>query len=162
MTDGTEPQSRGQASRPPPPRLPWVTAPIKVAALVLGGCITMLVLTSLVGLFVDAVWLQCLIAAVPAVGIPLVMVDRLLPKDGGSRPGLGTDVAAMVWMVTATAAVALGSSALSEPLQQQAERLDDKGMHRMAWSVRWLGAAEAPTQAQPEPEVAAVATKSDD
>lgn len=160
MTTGTEPWRLREASKNPAPPLRWLTLPVKAAGLLLGGCVTMLALMSLAGLFVDAVWLQALIAAVPAVGVPLLLVDRLLPKDGSARPGLGTDVAAVLWMGTATAAVAFGSSVMQAPLQEEATRLDQSGLHRTAWSVRWLAETDAPAATGAPPDTATVAAVS--
>ena len=118
----------------------------------------MLLLMSLVGTVVDALWLQLVLAAIVAIGLPLFIVDRLLPKDGSSRPGMGTDVAALLWMGTATAAVALGSSPLQAPLKAEAARLDSGGMHYAAWSMRWLAETDTPAPTEP----AGASTKEDD
>ena len=79
------------------------------------------------------------LAAIVAVGLPLLLVDRLLPKDGGSRPGLLTDVAALLWMGIATGAVAAGTTSMRAPLEAEAVRLDDAGMKRSAWAMRMDG-----------------------
>lgn len=144
MTTGDKPWRLDDAANQAPPRLRWVTAPVKGLALVVGGCVTMLAGISLIGTVVETVWLQMLLAAIPAVGLPLLVVDRLLPKDGSSRPGLLTDVAALLWMGTATGAVAVGTTSLQEPLQAEAVRLDDAGMKRSAWAMRWMAGVDTP------------------
>ena len=158
MTTGDKPWRLDEAAKQGPPRLRWLTAPIKGIALVVGGCVTMLAGVSLVGLLIETVWIQIVLAAIPAIGLPLLTVDRLLPKEGGSRPGLLTDVAALAWMGIATGAVAVGTTSLQGPLEAEALRLDDAGMKRSAWAMRWMAGVDTPTsvvaQAEdaPEPE----------
>lgn len=144
MTTGDKPWRLADAAKQGPTRLRWVTAPVKGLALVVGGCVTMLAGISLVGMVVQTVWIQMVLAAIVAIGLPLLLVDRLLPKDGGSRPGLLTDVAALLWMGIATGAVAAGTTSLQAPLEAEAVRLDDAGMKHSAWAMRWMAGADAP------------------
>lgn len=147
MTTPKEPWRLANAKREPPP-LSLLTVVIKALALVVGGCVTMLVLASVIGLFIETVWLQLVLAAVPAVGLPLLVVDRLLPNDGSARPGLLTDIAALLWMGCAVAAFGLGTTSLRQPLAQAATRFDDRGMTRVGWSMRWIAGVDvAQTQA---------------
>lgn len=143
--------------------LGWMTSPLKLVAFVVGAMVSVVVLMSLVGLFTDNVWIELGVAVVVMVGAPLLAADRLLPDDGSPRPGLVSDVVALMWMAGATAGVVLGSSALQGPLEQQALRFDGQGWAQAAWGTRW--AADVPTPGpetegspQDEPEATVVAT----
>jgi serine protease Do len=127
----------------PASALGWLTGPVKLVALVVGATVSIVALMSLVGLLTDNLWIELGAAVVIAVGGPLLAADRLLPKDGSSRPGLVTDVLSVSWMAGATAVVMLGTTALRSPLEQQALRLDEHGWARTAWGARWV--AEVPT-----------------
>ena len=47
-------------------------------------------------------------------------------------------------MGIATGAVAAGSTSLQGPLEVEAVRLDDAGMKRSAWAMRWMAGVDAP------------------
>lgn len=132
-----------------------LTSLVKLVALVVGGVVSVMVTMSLVGLVTDNVWIELAVALVVVVGLPLLVADRLLPRDGSARPGLVGDVLAVMWMGGATAAMALGTSALQGPLEQQALRFDEHRWARSAWATRW--AAGVPTPAS-EPVVDDAAT----
>jgi serine protease Do len=128
----------------------WAGLLVKLVALGVGGAFGLLIATSLLGLFIDAGWARVLVAVVLVVGVPLLVVDRLLPVDGSSRPGLVTDVVALMWMAVAAAVVALGPSALRPPLEQQAVRFDEAGWRRAAWVTRWVAGVPTPELVQTE------------
>ncbi len=133
-------KSDATAAAVKPPRraaFGWLTGAIKLVALGVGAGVTMVALMSLVGLGTDNLWVQAAAAAAVALLVPLILVDRLLPGDGSSRPGLLTDLMAMSWMGTATAVVALGTTAFQAPLTAQASRFEDHQWSRLAWATRW-------------------------
>ncbi|MEM9452980.1 MAG: trypsin-like peptidase domain-containing protein [Myxococcota bacterium] len=132
---------------PRPPSLRWLTGPVKLLAITLGIAVSLAVLMSLVGLWTDNLWVQLGVAAVVVAAVPLVVADRLLPKDGSARPGLVSDVLAMIWMGGATATVVLGSTLLQAPLEAQAARFDEHGLSRVAWATRWTAGAHGPADA---------------
>ncbi|MCA9707964.1 MAG: trypsin-like peptidase domain-containing protein [Myxococcales bacterium] len=110
---------------------------MKLVAIAVGVVVSVAVLMSLMGLVTQSVWIQLLVSVVVVMGVPLLVADRLLPKDGSARPGLVSDVLALLWMGGATATVALGSSVLQYPLEAQAERFEEHGWPRVAWATRW-------------------------
>lgn len=146
--------------------LRWLTGPVKLVALGVGAVISVVALMSLVGLATANVWVQLGVAVVVTGGVPLLLADRLLPDDGSPRPGLVSDVAAVTWMGTATAVLALGTSMLQGPLSEQAVRFDERGWNHVAWGTRWAAGVQAPgseapaaseaeAPAEPAPEPAA-------
>lgn len=153
-------------SAPRPPALGWLTGPVKLLSIILGIVVSVVVLMSLVGIWTDNPWIQLGVAAVVVTGVPLVVADRLLPKDGSARPGLVSDVLALMWMGGATATVLLGSTVLQSPLEAQAERFEEHGLTRVAWATRWTagvgdsaGEAEASGEAEATPDESDDATK---
>ncbi len=135
--------------------LGWSTAAVKLVALAVGAVVSIIALMSLVGLFTENVWIELGVALVVMVGAPLLAADRLLPNDGSRRPGLVTDVVAMMWMAGASAGVVLGTSALQGPLEQQALRYDAQGWARAAWGTRWVAGLTTPTASAAEQPAAA-------
>jgi serine protease Do len=141
--------------------LAWLTGPVKLVALAVGAMVSVVALMSLVGLVTDNVWIELGAALVIAVGVPLVAADRLLPNDGSPRPGLVTDVLALMWMAGATAVLVLGTTMLQGPLEQQALRFDAHGWTHAAWGTRWAASVPTPVVepvVEPSAEVA-VATE---
>lgn len=136
--------SKDSKDDPRPPSLRWLTGPVKLLAITLGIVISLAVLMSLVGLWTDNLWIQLGVAGVVVAVVPLVVADRLLPKDGSARPGLVSDVLAMIWMGGATATVVLGSTLLQGPLEAEAARFDEHGWSRVAWATRWTAGAHDP------------------
>lgn len=124
--------------------LGWLTGPVKLVAVVVGVLGSVVALMSLVGLFVQSVWVQVGAAAVVAALVPFVLADRLLPKDGSARPGLVSDVLALTWMGGTTAAVVLGTTVMQAPLTAQAARFDEQGWSSVAWATRWAAGTETP------------------
>jgi hypothetical protein len=97
------------------------------------------------GAWMDSLWGRVAIAAIILLAIPLLIADRLLPKEPGQRrPGLVRDVLGFCWAGSALAFVGLAGSLTGEPLRAEAERLDDQGHSRAAWLGRWM-AGPAPT-----------------
>jgi hypothetical protein len=134
----------------------WPTSVVKLAALAVGGTVCMVVTMSLVGLVTGNPWVALVVAVVVTIGLPLLVADRLLPDDGSARPGMVTDVTAVMWMLGATAAVALGPSALRGPLEQYALGLDAAGWVRTAWATRWAAGVPTPGPAVVEEAVVSV------
>ena len=134
---------------------------LKLGALTVGGVVTLLALSTLVGLVIETLWLQLLIAAIAAIGVPLLLADRLLPSDGSSRPGLLTDVTAMLWMATATVAFMLATTVLRAPIDRQAARWDDEGFHQTAWAMRWIGGLQTPLPVPPAAVAAPVVAQAE-
>lgn len=146
--------------RKPAPAFGWLTAAIKLLALVVGGAATLLLGTSLLGTWLDAVWLQVAIVTVVAIGVPLLLADRLLPRSGEARPGLVTDVTAMTWMGVAIAALVLGPTTLYAAFEAEALRYDAAEHHRSAWSLRWIAGIPTPEPIATEPAPAMTAAPS--
>src|SRR5262245_46703805 len=132
----------------------WLVTTIKLFALAIGGATSLLVLTSVGGLWIETLWLRASLAIVVGLALPLLVADRLLPKSGAPRPGLVSDVLALVWMGGALASWALGAGALQGTLAAEAERHDASGMPRSAWTLRWIAGVDVPTPvASPSDEV---------
>ena len=143
MDKGVDPETttpRGRA-------FGWLTGPVKLLAAMIGASVSIVLLMSVAGLWIDSVWIQLVIACAVTAGVPLVVADRLLPKDGSARPGLVSDILAMTWMGGATATLALGTTILQVPLDAQAARFDDEGWSRAAWATRWTAGVPAPDAA---------------
>lgn len=140
MDKGVDPEAttpRGRA-------FGWLTGPVKLLAAVIGASVSIVLLMSVAGLWIDSVWIQLTIATAVTAGVPLVVADRMLPKDGSARPGLVSDILAMTWMGGATATFALGTTIFQLPLDAQAARFDDQGWARAAWATRWTAGVSAP------------------
>ncbi len=140
---------------PPEDRRPfvWLTTPMKIVALFVGAVVSIVALMSLAGLWIDNLWIELGIAAVLILVVPLVLADRLLPGDGSSRPGLVSDVLAVMWMGGATTALALGTGMLAAPLTAQAARFDDHGLPHVAWATRWATGDHQAATAEPSEAV---------
>lgn len=137
-------------------RLRWFTLSLKLVALGVGGAITTLAIAAVLGALTEQLWLALSIAAVVAIVLPLVLADRLLPRSGASRPGLVSDVMASVWMIAAAVVIAIAPSRLQARLGAQAQALDDRGWHRPAWALRWIGELPTPVPVAAEPEAPSV------
>lgn len=128
-------------------RLRWFTLSLKLVALGVGGVVTTFAITAVLGAWTERLWLQLGVAVVVAIALPLVLADRLLPRSGASRPGLVSDVMASVWMIAAVVVLAIAPSRLHTRLGAQAQAFDDRGWHRPAWGLRWIGELSAPVPA---------------
>jgi len=138
-----------EAASPKRRALGWLTGPVKLLAVIIGAVGSSIALSCAVGLLTENIWVQLGVAAVVMVGVPMLLADRLLPDDGTARPGLVTDVLALLWMGGTTATFALGPSLLAAPLEAQAARFDDHGWARAAWVARWAAGATGPAAEDP-------------
>lgn len=132
-------------------RLRWFTLPLKLIALVVGGAVTTIAIAAVIGAVTERLWLQLAVAGVVVIVLPLALADRLLPRSGASRPGLVSDVMASVWMIAAAVVLAIAPSRLHTRLGAQAQAFDDRGWHRPAWGLRWIGELPTPVPSEPAP-----------
>lgn len=96
-------------------------------------------------------WVRLALAGVGVLVIPMILADRLLPKDPAARkPGLVRDVFAGTWAAAAIACLALAEPVTAAPLEREAARLDEHGLTRAAYLAAWMA---GPAQTEAETEV---------
>ncbi len=110
---------------------------LKVAALFIGGPLSVISLMALVGMFVVNGWAQLGIALLVVIGLPALIVDRVLPRGAKKSNGIVSDVYSIVWM--GIALVFIGFVSLTgDMLRAQAENFDDSGHDRLANLTMWV------------------------
>jgi len=111
-------------------------------ACILGGLpVTVICLMAVVGLLTGNGWIQLIAGTVVAVGLPLFVVDRLLPDDDQQRAkGLTTDVLALIWAGFAVAFVGGGHAVTSGWLAREGDRRAAAGQQTIARLDYWLAA----------------------
>jgi serine protease Do len=128
---------------------------VKVLSLIVGLAGSLYLLMALVGWLTDRLWLRLGVALIVALLAPLVVADRLIPKDDPARGrGIPTDVLALTWMGMALLAAWLGGDTLQKPFVREADRWAVGGMPAVAaWGYALAGVrAQWP---EPAPAVAA-------
>jgi serine protease Do len=112
------------------------------AVAILGGLpLSVLGLMAVVGLVSENVWVRLAVAAVVAIGVPLFIVDRLLPSDGSSKKGLATDVLALIWAGFALAFFGAAHSVTGAMTVKEADRLAADNYRKTARVAYWLASA---------------------
>ncbi len=138
---------------------------LKAVAMAVGLPLCVVVLMSIVGAFTDSGWARLGGALVVALGLPLLLADRLLP-DGDPQAGRGipTDVMAVFWLLVPLLAIGPAHGITGPWMFAEGMRLAEDGVPNLgAWTVA-LGSEptedEAPSEdASDEPSVdAGVAT----
>lgn len=153
---------------------------LKVLALLGGAFITVVSLMALVGTQTDNGWARGAIAIVVALGVPLLLVDRILARlTPDKMKGVTTDVLAVTYVAFALVFVGVAHGASRPLLQDEGQRLERAGMSRMAKAAYLLAGgspgaqaaapaaeapkptapAEKPAQAEPDKDKPKVADK---
>ena len=163
---------KSSASPDPPPSSPRPARPpssgvllayrlLKAGAFVVGLPASVICLMALVGAFTDNGWARAIGALVVAIGAPLAIADRMLPEHDPTRArGLVSDVCTVVWMVVATAFVALPGGATRPLLAKEGDRLVTAGHGEMARVAYLLAGVNAEMSASPSPADAGSASAS--
>ena len=134
-------------SRSPAAAVWWLLrSAAKAVGIAVGLPAAVLGVSALVALLFESLWGSVVVAAVVVVGLPLLVVDRLLPElDEHAAPaaieasrGFTTDVLAIAWLVLALGTLA--PRATGTAIAEQAERLDAGGWASVAELARGLGA----------------------
>lgn len=126
-------------------------------AIVIGFVLTMISLMAIVGLIADSLWIRLGASAVVALGVPLIITDRLLPEgDATAGRGIFTDVLAVLWLGFGLVWMGVAINFTHGMLQAEADRLDEQKMAWAAHGVEWL-IGPAPESRAESAAVAAVA-----
>jgi hypothetical protein len=137
---------------------------LKLVSLLVGLGVTVLGLTALAGAVVENGWVRLGIAIVIALGPPLFLADRLIPRDDPvGAVGIPTDVLAVSWLAIATLLVWLAGGPLRGVWIADAERHWKAGRTEVARvELRLAGrrvVTKAPTKAPARPPAKRAATK---
>lgn len=122
---------------------------LKTVAILGGLPLSLLALMALVGLATDNGWARLIVALVVAIGLPLFIVDRLLPDDNVTTArGVPTDTLALIWAGFALAFFGAGHVVTAKATAREADRLAAGSYHRLA-KVGYYLAAVRPTAPEP-------------
>lgn len=103
------------------------------------------------------------LAVIVLLLVPLLIADRLLPRDSEQRrPGLVRDVLAFCWVGTALVVTVLAASLTGPLLRDEARELEDRGWNRAAFLSRWMAGpapVEDATPLEPAPIIEAPAAE---
>jgi hypothetical protein len=126
---------------------------IKGAAIVLGGVCTFVAFSSIVGIATGNAWARAGLALVLTVVLPMVAVDRALPKKdaGKARPGLMVDVIAVVLLGIALLFIGIGQPVTRPLLVREGDRLAEDGREVPAHFVYFLGGVRPVDAPEPAP-----------
>ena len=147
------------------------------AACIGGGLpLTVVCLMALVGLVTDNIWARGIGALVVAIGLPLLLVDRLLPDDEGDQQksrGMPTDMLSVFYMAVPLVFIGLAHPVTGGMLASEADRLSADGLGSVGKVTYWLAGARpvaaaatpktpAPKDTPKTPSKKQVASKSPD
>jgi len=140
----------------------FARAILKALALVGGAFITVVSLMALVGVHAESGWARAAIAIVVAVGVPLLLVERILARLAPDQvKGVATDVLALSYAGFALAFVGVAHATSRPLLQDEGVRLERAGMTRLAKAAYLLAGGSpgviAPAIMSAEPAPAAPA-----
>ena len=136
---------------------------VKGVAIVVGGACTFVGFASIVGYVSGNGWVRGLVALVLTGLFPAFAVDRALPRGDATkgRPGLVTNVVALVLLALALLLVGFGQPVTGPLLVKEGDRLAEDGSSVLAHVVYLMGgvrAVDAPeTGAPPGPGASAAA-----
>jgi serine protease Do len=130
---------------------------LKAVAILGGGALTIVALMSVAGLVIGNGWIRLAIAAVVAIGLPLIAADRLLPADADRGKGIVTDVLAVSWLAFALLFAGVGIGLTRPLLERQADRFAAAELGRLARATHWVAGSGRAAAVEPAPEPAPVA-----
>lgn len=122
----------------------------KTLAILIGLPLTVLSLMSLIGLFTDNFWIRLIPALVLALGVPLFLVDRLLPdNEQAAARGLPTDVLAVVWLGFGVIFIGLAQPLTSSLIIAEGDRYAASDSTTIARMTYWMGGASPIASTEP-------------
>ncbi len=133
---------------------------LKVVCIAGGLPLTVVCLMALVGLVTDNIWARAITALVVAIGLPLLVVDRLLPDDEGDQQkarGMPTDMVSLFYVAVPLIFIGLAHPVTGGWLAGEADRLKADGLGSVGQVTYWLAgarpvaAAATPPRAKPGP-----------
>jgi serine protease Do len=112
---------------------------LKTLALIGGAFVTMVCLMSVVGMFTGNGWARAGGAIAIAIGVPLLAIDLILAKVAPEKQnGVTTDLLAVTYLGFSLAFVGVAHGFSKPLLVDEAKRLDDAGMTKMARTAYFL------------------------
>ncbi|MCK5798946.1 MAG: trypsin-like peptidase domain-containing protein [Deltaproteobacteria bacterium] len=121
----------------------WILRTLKFLCVLVGLPLTILALMAVVGLVTTNGWVRLGVAAALAVIVPLVVVDRALPKaDLDNARGLATDLLALIWIVVPLAFFGLANGMTQDTSAAEGDRLAAAGWKRTASATYWLASVQ--------------------
>jgi hypothetical protein len=124
-------------------------APLRaVFGLLKAGCIagglplTVLCLMALVGAASASGWARLIVGLVAGIGLPLLIVDRLMPEDASRGQGVMSDGLALIYVALPLAFAGLAHGLTSRTLAVEGDRLAAAGWPRVGALAYWLGSVE--------------------
>ena len=143
-TPKPEAKKKVGAAGPPSRNVIIVYTVVKVLAILGGGIGTFVALLSIVGALTENGWVRAIVALVVSIGLPLLVADRLLPKDDSAKvPGLVSDVFAVIWLLFAVVFTGVFGNATRGMLTREGDRLQRAGWGTLA-QVSWFLAGVKP------------------
>ena len=132
----------GESSRPTG-ALRIIFGVLKGACIVVGLPLTVLSLMSLVGVFTGNGWARSIIAIVVSLGLPLVLVEKLLPDEDQARAkGLFTDMLAILWIAIPLLFVGVAHGLTGGLIAREGDRFAASGYESLARASYWLAAVK--------------------
>jgi S1-C subfamily serine protease len=120
---------------------------LKGVCILVGLPLTVLCLMSVVGLLTGNGWVRAIVAIVVAIGLPVLLVGRLLPDEADQQKqvrGLPTDVLSISWVLIPVLIVGLAHAGVTRSmLAVEGDRLGGGGMETLARGMYWLAGVEA-------------------
>lgn len=153
-----------RAVRPLSPALMNIYRLLKVIGMLAGFTATLLGLMACIGLITENGYARALGALFVTIAVPLVIGDRLLPKDDPARAkGLITEVMALTWVTFGFAFATLANASTGKLLVKEGDRLQRDGVGTLAAAAYFLGGVRPeipPPAAAPDPSASSSASAS--
>lgn len=112
---------------------------LKALCIVGGLPLTVVCLMAIIGVFTANGWLRLVPAVVVAVGLPLLLVDRLLPDERSERArGLPTDVLSLAWVIVPVVFAGALNGMTSQMLAVEGDRQAAAGWGSVAGVTYWM------------------------
>jgi len=131
-----------QNKRPMPGALRGVFGLVKFACILGGLPLTVLCLMAVVGAITGSGWIRLVAAVVVAIGLPLLLVDRLLPDDRDRARGLPSDVLALFYVGVPLLFAGAAHGLTLRMLAVEGDRLHGGGWGRTGDVAYWLASVE--------------------
>jgi serine protease Do len=132
------------ARKTPPAAFRAVFGLVKIAAMSGGLVASLLSLMAIVGAFTGNGWARLSVALIVAIGVPLLLVDRLLPEDNReAAAGLSSDLLAVVWLGFPLIFAAGLYSTTRPLLLREGDRLSAAGWGRLGAAAYFIARADA-------------------
>jgi len=123
----------------------------KTICILAGLPLTVICLMSGVGALSASGWARVISAVVVSLGLPLLLVDRLLPEDRTRAGGVPTDVLALFYVAVPLLFSGVAHGLTTRMLAVEGDRLTASGWGRAGAMAHWLGRVRVEPGKPPKP-----------